>query len=68
MANDAARMEFRFDGQTREVGSVEEAVRIWEEYRDSTGGGFSDIGNGGRIVVAGKVSARVSYNGTVTNR
>ncbi len=58
-------MVFRYDGRTATVATVADAVRVWEAYRDSTGGGCSDIGNGGSVRRGNKVVATISYNGRI---
>lgn len=59
-------------GETVRVESVEDAARKWEEYRARTGGGVSEIGNGGVVYGTSKsgkgckVFARIAYNGKIT--
>lgn len=55
-----------FGGKTYPVSSVEDAQRKWVEFRDQSGGGVSEVGNGVRVLDgAGKFVARISYNGRV---
>lgn len=56
-------MLFKYDRRTARVASIAEAVRIWNTYREGTAAGCSQIGNGGKITVARKLVATVSYNG-----
>lgn len=52
--------------QRFEVASLEEASRKWDSFRDTTGAGASQIGEGARIVdQTGAEVARISYNGKV---
>ena len=51
-----------------EVDSLEDAAKKWTGYRDRTGAGMSEIGNGLEIHdEAGQVLGRVSYNGRIWN-
>lgn len=56
---------FTYNRKRATVASVEEAVRIWNEYRESTGAGASEIGNGGTVKDGRKLVAGISYNGRV---
>jgi hypothetical protein len=50
--------------QRIEVDSLEDAQAKWEQFRDKSGAGVSQIGNGLRILDQdGKFVARISYNG-----
>jgi hypothetical protein len=53
-------------GKRFEVDSLEDASKKWDTFRDQTGAGASEIGEGARIVDQdGKEVARISYNGKV---
>jgi N12 class adenine-specific DNA methylase len=53
-------------GQRFPVASLEDARRKWDKFRNTTGAGASQIGEGARIVdQAGAEVARISYNGKV---
>lgn len=53
-----------FGGQRYPVESIEDAQRKWEQFRDASVGGVSEIGNGVEVMDgAGRVVARVAYNG-----
>jgi hypothetical protein len=53
-----------FAGRSFKVKSVEEAQAKWIEFRDTSGAGVSQIGNGIRVTDgAGRFVARISYNG-----
>lgn len=58
-------MEIRINRKAHTVASYAEARRLWEEYRDSTGAGYSEIGNGAVVTHEGQPVARVSYNGRI---
>ncbi len=59
-----AGLRVTFGGKTYEVQSVEEAQAKWVEFRDRSGAGVSEIGNGIRVTDgAGRFVARISYNG-----
>lgn len=61
-----AGLRVSFGGQTYEVQSVEEAQAKWTEFRDRSGAGVSEVGNGIRVTDgAGRFVARISYNGRV---
>lgn len=48
------------------VESLEDAATKWDQFRDATGAGVSDIGSSTRVVDQdGKEVARISYNGRV---
>lgn len=54
---------FRCNGRTVEVASVNDAARKWAAFRDATGAGASEIGNGGEVIdERASVVARISYN------
>lgn len=59
-------LTFRFDGRSLEVASVAMAVECWTQHRESSGGGVSEIGNGGTVRRGRILVARVAYNGRVT--
>jgi hypothetical protein len=52
--------------QSHPVDSIEDASRKWEAFRDKSGAGVSEVGNGVVVVdQTGKEVALVSYNGRV---
>ncbi len=69
LANRDTKPIFAVWGKKRvEVGSISEAVAKWTAFRDGSGAGVSQIGNGVRIVdAANRFVARISYNGRVWN-
>ena len=53
-------------GKRFPVASIEAAQAKWEAFRDGSGAGVSEVGNGVRLVDAhGNFVARISYNGRV---
>ncbi len=57
---------FKIDGKPAvPVQSVADAAAKWEQYRDRTGAGVSEIGNGGTVYQGGRKVATVSYNGRI---
>ena len=57
---------FRYAGRSVQVRSVHDAARKWIAFRDATGAGASELGNGGEVVDGqGTAVARISYNGRV---
>lgn len=59
-----AGLRVTFGGKTYPVESIADAQRKWSEFRDRSGAGVSDVGNGVRVTDgAGRFVARISYNG-----
>ena len=59
-----AGMTVTFDGKNYPVASIEDAQDKWNEFRDTSGGGVSNVGNG--VVVkdaSGEILGTISYNG-----
>ena len=57
-----------FGNKKFEVDSLEDAAKKWNGYRDRTGAGCSEIGNGVDVHdESGKLLGRVSYNGRIWN-
>ena len=60
----------RFDARdisnkTYQVGSIEKGVELWEKFRDESGAGVSEIGNGLNVFQGKMHIANISYNGRV---
>ncbi len=61
----SAAVAFRTDRRII-VASVNEASEVWSRFRDGSGMGVSEIGNGGNVLDDnGKRVAKVSYNGRI---
>lgn len=58
-------MAVEFDGKRFPVSSVEDAQEKWEQFKEATGAGVSEIGNGVPVFMDGIQVARISYNGRV---
>lgn len=55
-----------FGATKYEVRSLEDAAAKWNGYRDRTGAGVSEIGNGVEVRdEAGRLAGMVSYNGRI---
>lgn len=55
-----------FGAKKYEVRSLEDAAVKWSGYRDRTGAGVSEIGNGVEVRdEAGRLAGTVSYNGRI---
>ena len=62
-------LTFKISGKPRvPVLSVADAAAKWGAYRDQSGGGVSEIGNGGIVRDGEKIVAKVSYNGRILER
>lgn len=55
-----------FGGKSYPVDSLEDAAEKWSQFRDTSGAGASEVGNGVSVVdAAGNEVGRVSYNGRI---
>lgn len=62
----AQRLFIIWNGNRREVASLEDAAAKWDTFRDATGAGASEIGGNAKVVDQdGTEVARISYNGRV---
>ena len=64
MAEILPPLEMEYERRRYPVATIAEARARWEHYRDSTGGGVSQIGNGVTLFQAGKPAAWLGTNAT----
>ena len=61
-----AAIAFGLESRRMVVANIQDASKMWAEYRDLSGMGVSEIGNGGNVLDDnGKRIAKISYNGRI---
>ena len=59
------RVEFDFRGERYHDSPVRVVRLLWNTYREHSGRGVSQIGNGVTLLKEGRVIGHISYNGRV---